>query len=524
MHQLDTFKTRPHFKTLQAEIEEVVKRALEGYSPNRFARHKIIRDAVFDFSSYHRHEIDIIDSPIIQRLRGIFQTSLALFVYPCSNHSRFEHSLSCVGLAERVASVIHSRNAELMPEHSVLELRLAALLHDCGHGPFSHASEEIYGAFDIFNKLREENADLLQNPRNGAGEILSFLIVMSPSFTQLWEHIKGLYKSEPAYHSVLEKIDLERVALMILGRVSQFYGLGDQFFDQIINGPYDVDKLDYIHRDGYFTGLGTSIDVPRLLQTLHVYHSKDTGMQSLAVDITGVTSLEQLLFSKMLLFSVVYHHHKVRASFLAMKALFEQMDVNGWTINERYFRKPVDFLEIDDYDVLNNLHPIPELRAATRRLKNRVLPRGALLLAFHTVEDPESWQTLMSIAGSKAEQNQIRLDIANAIGSPHYEVHVDIPRPPSFKKISDQGLVRISSRSTVSLEDVYPTSGWVEAYSENRYKAYVFAPREKAESAARAALDILRGKGVRVKREALDLVKHEDTVVEDLVKNHKCAA
>ncbi len=131
--------------TLRADIESYLAPVLRKYRDRLrpYARSKIVRDVIWGFNVYEPHELAIIDSPPFQRLRNIFQTSLALFTYPCSVHSRFEHSLGCATVASRMLEAIRRRTG-LSNATLEIEARVAALLHDLGHGPFSHSSERYY--------------------------------------------------------------------------------------------------------------------------------------------------------------------------------------------------------------------------------------------------------------------------------------------------------------------------------------------------------------------------------------------
>ncbi len=191
------------------------------------------------------------------------------------------------------------------------EVRLAALLHDVGHGPFSHASERVYESFDEIQKVKDERPDLFKE--RDPHEILSYFIVVSDRFEELWRDIIRLYSPEDIKFDLTD-IELKNVALMILG---QHPNAAMKFFAQMVNGPHDADKFDYIIRDGYLTGLRTAIDIDRFFLSLGTYLVKHTDERQLCVDLGGVIALEQLLFNKMQLYSSVYHHQKVRAALQA---------------------------------------------------------------------------------------------------------------------------------------------------------------------------------------------------------------
>src|SRR5688500_18917881 len=107
---------------------------------------RLIRDPIFGYLSLRPYEVLIVDSPLYQRLRGIFQTALAFLTYPSSIHTRFEHSLNSLNLASRVIHALIVKGVYISPT-SEAEIRLAALLHDIGHCIFSHGSEFFYRDF-----------------------------------------------------------------------------------------------------------------------------------------------------------------------------------------------------------------------------------------------------------------------------------------------------------------------------------------------------------------------------------------
>ena len=180
-----------------------------------------------------------------------------------------------------------------------------------------------------------------------------------------------------------------------------------------------------------------------------------------------------------------------------------------WRIKGLAFDDPCHFLQVDDYDILNGLHKPKSLRDYIQNLKYRILPKVALVLAAHTVQDEESMEKVISLSKEPGKLLKLRNRVAKEGGLPDYEVHFDFPRPPDFQKEAIKCLVRVSNESTVSLDEIYPTSGWVTAYSQNRFRAYVFSPRHSTGKIARIAARILRSEGILLKRQAFSLAKHE---------------
>lgn len=297
-------------RDFEERVEDFVQESLSGYVPSMIRSDKIIRDAILGHHLFYQHEINLIDSPLLQRLRRVHQTALAYLTYPAATHTRFEHSLGVVIFAQKMIDALNhssrgrTRRPMLISDVQVTELRLAALLHDVGHCLFSHASEIVYDNWDSTGELRAlRRADSGLFGEAAGHEILSYYIVRSAPFRRLWEDIVGLYKGASVrLYRILTKVNLKRVANIIIGvRASKNY---PTWLSKIINGPFDADKLDYMGRDGYFSGLVTPIDTDRLFVSLSVFNHGNYE-PFICVDISGATALEQILFNKMLLFSSV---------------------------------------------------------------------------------------------------------------------------------------------------------------------------------------------------------------------------
>jgi uncharacterized protein len=140
---LESSAEPPELTALQREVNDFVEEVLGDHKPLIYDDGKIVRDAVFGFQWLSAHEWSLVDSPLVQRLRFVHQTAVAFLLYPCARHSRFEHSLGVAALAGRIAESLNQTNPGILDQYDIAEVRLAALLHDCGHGLFSHLGEGI---------------------------------------------------------------------------------------------------------------------------------------------------------------------------------------------------------------------------------------------------------------------------------------------------------------------------------------------------------------------------------------------
>ncbi len=462
---------------LGAELDRYLAQALQDYRNrlSRYSQRKIVRDVIWDFNVCEPHELAIIDSPPFQRLRNIFQTSLALFTYPCCVHSRFEHSLGTAAVASRMLAAIKQRTGhrDLVSE---TETRLAALLHDLGHGPFSHTSERFYEQLRTPNGTRIFEELARQEPLfadASASEIISYLLITTPSFKELWQDIVKMYNSPDLD---LRSVDLERVATMILGTDDKV-GADKRFYRQIVNGPFDADKLDYLPRDGYFTGLEIVVDIERLLHTITVAQHK--GEMDIAVVASGSSVLEQVLFAKTQLYSSVYHHHKVRAAHQLLTQLLTSMAERSYKPGGRDLKQPGSYVMLDDYDFLHTIPDDEELNALVSKIKGRVLPKRALAISYSCFapDDFESrlnFDKLFDPTNDEAAR-EIEAAIIAELGLKRWEVTVDVPDLPRLGG-TGQALVQLGKdgKDNVPLQDIYPAGAWAKAYAGYRKVAYVF--------------------------------------------------
>jgi uncharacterized protein len=232
-----------------------------GYQKNK---RKIINDPVYGFISIPGDFVfDLIEHPWFQRLRNIKQLGLTSFVYPGANHTRFQHGLGALHLMEMAISTLRSKGAEISQAEEEATY-MAILLHDAGHGPFSHALET-----SIINGITHEDLSLLL-------------------MRKLNEEYKGM-------------LDLA---------INIFQGTYQRrFLHELISGQMDMDRLDYLRRDCFFTGvIEGSVGSERIIRMLNVVDD------TLVVDEKGIYSLEKFLIARRLMYWQVYMHKTVISS------------------------------------------------------------------------------------------------------------------------------------------------------------------------------------------------------------------
>lgn len=462
------------------KIEEFITTIFEGFTSKKVRDHKVIHERVWGSNIYFEHEIAILDSPLIQRLRQIHQTGLVFFTYPSALHTRFDHTLGCMSLVPRLVKRLKERESKTgivindNPRTGDLaSLRMAALLHDCGHAFFSHVSEEYY-QWDI-ELLKILSRDQFTHCK--PHEILSYLIVKSKAFDRFFKTITSNYPIE---------IDLTSVANYIIGKSDDKSKL---FLSHIINGPFDVDKLDYIFRDSAFAGLSLTVNLERFLYTLSCYRFGD-GTCDLILE--SPTAAEQILFSKMLLYSLIYHHQKVKASDYQLFGLIEYIDDNSIMINGHILNDPVEFLYLNDNDILTANQGVSFLTKASKKFRERDLIKRAMVICKDTVSNYDAYIDSLTRLNNDPQKiyslrKEIRNELPSALKNKYsvHEIHISLPKIPSLREatqtfvggqyMKNEG----GTRMPVVLEDLFPLTGWLSAYSNKQWRGHIYCPDDE---------------------------------------------
>ena len=335
-----------------------------------------IVDPIHDFIRVYDHELKIIDTPIFQRLRRIRQLSGAHLTYPAAQHTRFEHSLGVMHIASQAGQALNEKG--ILKSYDIQVLRLAGLLHDIGHGPFSHLFEEVIQqkkfSHEDFGKeiiLKSEIGDSLS--KNGYDKKLITKVAFGDSKLQ--------------------------------------------YMNEIISGALSADMMDYLLRDGYFTGAEhAQIDHKRITQSLDVHQKK------LALERSALYSFESMMHSRYQMFKAVYFHKTVRAAeVMLLEALRLSDDEFGFTsfnINE--------YVKLTDEYVLSTLisSKSSKLKRA-RQFAEDYQNRKLLKCVFERI------LTSRTNLG-KARTNELRTSISKKSKVDESEIFVDSSVTPSI--------------------------------------------------------------------------------------------
>jgi hypothetical protein len=340
-----------------------------------------IKDPVYGYVYITEAEKEVIDSFPFQRLRRLRQLAGAEFVYPGANHTRFEHSIGVMYLAGRLAE--NPNLTQHLSEDNTQMIRIAALLHDVGHGPFSHVFEHLLVKF--LGKTHED---------------MNVWVVQG---SELKDVINQL------------GYDPNVVAKLSVGRLHK---PGGAFMDQIIRSAVDVDKLDFVVRDTHHTGAEYGyVDVFRII------HMLDVIDENLAVDLGALSALESFILARIESFKSIYFHRVARA---AQLMIAEAMEVAKDELGLVDFKSPEDYLAFDDCTVWAMLKKCKKSRGIIENLERRRLLKCAYDQTFY-VRD----KTVSSIFSVEKVRNQIRDQIASEAGVKPEFVVIDVPTLPS---------------------------------------------------------------------------------------------
>jgi HD superfamily phosphohydrolase len=291
---------------------------------------KRIFDPIHHFIQLSAAEARLLDLPAMQRLRRLRQLGLAYLAFPSAEHSRFTHALGALAIGTRAFDELVRNAPERFGDAGTTAyqrrlVRAALLLHDVGHGPFSHSCEAVLG---IRHEARTR--DLIALPDIAAG--ISDLEVDAAD-------VLGLIAGDP--HSRYPALR------------------------ELVSGPnLDADRMDYLLRDAYFTGVSNGrYDAEQLIGSLRVLERE--GRLVVGIDRRGVVALESFVMARYMMFASVYFHHTTRM----FEHILHEVLHDLWP-SPRALDPVEEFLRWDDFRVLNALDDAHS--EAARALRNRV--------------------------------------------------------------------------------------------------------------------------------------------------------
>jgi HD superfamily phosphohydrolase len=381
---------------------------------------KVVLDPVHGYIELDDLAQDLLSTPQMQRLRRIRQLGFSNLVYPGANHSRFEHSLGTMHLASTL-----TRGLDSIEEDKKTEIKAAALLHDIGHGPFSHVTENV---IDKYTRRRHDDVkEILEK-----GEIREVLNKYGISSGNLVKHIKG-----------------------------------ETSLGQILSSEIDVDRMDYLVRDAHYTGVAFGVvDYNRLIKKMNFHEDR------LVIDYGGLKAAESLLVSRFWMNTSVYYHHVTRISEAMCSRAVEYMIEN----NEL---DPFRLRHMDDIDLIASMRKATGYAGELSRLLDaRKLYKRALYVGLADVGK--------IVLRHRDRIRRVEKEIAELAGvSPEY-VLVDIPKTPEMLEM--QAMIKTDHKMIPLNEASHFVSILKEADMDN-WRMGVYSPKEHCEVVETAARD-----------------------------------
>ena len=396
-----------------------------------------IRDPVYGYVKINQIEKNLIDNRFLQRLKRIKQLGLVHLVYPGAEHSRFTHSIGTMYIAGRMGERLKEQG--FISDDDVQLLRLAGLLHDIGHGPFSHVFEDI-----LFAKRKETHEDLT-----------------------IWL----ITKSEISDIINSFGFDPQKVASLSVGR----YKGRKEYLNDILVSGFCADILDYLLRDSHYTGVEYGrIDIFRIIDSISVVDDR------LAVDSAALYALESLVIARYEMFRAVYFHRTVRAASLMIR---EAMRLADSFIGLTSFDSPDTFYPlVDEFVIISILSKksdekeIKQAKEFVKALLTRRLLKCSYEQIFHTqdefysslIKEEGIRKQIIELIAKKAQVpiSEIYLDFPTILSVPHYPIR----EFPTFIKIEDQYEIKSLPSLSILVKSLSGYMNLLRVYSSESHR------------------------------------------------------
>ena len=393
---------------------------------------EILRDPVWNNIRVDEITLELVDTEVFQRLRYVRQLGWTYLVYPGATHSRFEHALGTHHLSRRTLALLcEAEDATSISEQEQAIVRSAALLHDVGHYPFSHALEEI-GA------LHHED-------------------VARPLITQ--GAIASLLASRLGDDAPARVFDLIR-------------GESKSALQGLISGSLDLDKIEYLKRDAFMCGVPYGeIDVDRLTNSLVLVDDPATGRSAIGVQEKALSALESLLFAKYQMYRNVYWHHAVRSATAMYKRLVEDA-IEAGIVDGR------SLASYTDEGLMHRLESAWPTQLLVALKERKLYKRAAEWPAAELDGDTIEW-----IASDRKRVTDAENLLAKEFGLAPGELLLDYPaktqmlgldipvlrRSGRVERLTGEGWIGTINLPTLS-EELYKSARWLRVFTAKRTK------------------------------------------------------
>lgn len=394
---------------------------------------KFIRDSLYGNIEVDGIFLELMETPEIQRLHGIKQLGLTYLVYPGANHTRLEHSLGTSYIARKMAKALGI---------DAMQAGVAALLHDIGHGPFSHTLEYL-----MHERIGKDHMDITREM------ILGKTLLSDCEYETTIKEILSKYG-----------MDARKIADAIAGK-------GE--ISKIIHGTLDADQIDYLMRDAYYTGVAYGvIDSDRIIQTMKLYN------KDIVFERKGVTALESMLVARSLMYSSVYLHKTVRiAELMLVKAVERALSF--------------DFSLMNDAELIENLKRMGGYQEdIITRIKYRRLFKKVIAKSFSQLNERDREQI------SQIDSREIEEKISKKIGKEGYVI-VDIPgkdillSEPRLKKMD---IKILDGKRIKKLSEITPIANALQLRGITEWALMVCSPEKYRDEVKKYAEKLLFAK------------------------------
>jgi HD superfamily phosphohydrolase len=391
---------------------------------------EILRDPVWNNIRVDELTLNLVDTEVFQRLRYVRQLGWTYLVYPGATHTRFEHALGTHHLSRRTLALLcEAEDAASISEEEQAIVRSAALLHDVGHYPFSHALEEI-GAL---------HHEAVARPLITEGSVASILA-------------ERLGKDAPA-----------RVFELIRGQ-------SESALQGLISGSLDLDKIEYLKRDAFMCGVPYGeIDVDRLTNSLVLVDDPATGRRAIGVREKALSALESLLFAKYQMYRNVYWHHAVRSATAMYKRLVEDALQAGVVSVESLAR-------YTDEGLMHRLESAWPTQLLVSLKERKLYKRAAEWPAAELDVDKVEW-----MATDRKRVAEKENELAKELGLGPGELLLDYPtktqmlgldipvlrRSGQVERLTGEGWIGTINLPSLS-EELYKSARWLRVFTAKR--------------------------------------------------------
>lgn len=546
-----------NLRAYRTDVEALARFWLEPFIASLPSRGRIsqkeFNDPVWRTIVLRPLEVAVLDSPLLQRLRWIRQLGVAEFVFPGASHTRFQHSIGTLHMVDQLVEAVRlNAGPDSIDEPMRRTLRLTALCHDIGHGVMSHVSDNAMLLLEAAEDVRLDFEGTYGIEKPALSEIAAYYLIGSPAFGEL---IRAAQEASHD-HSLPEDVqDLMKkciVGMPIYAEIPQL--------QELISGPFDGDKLDYMTRDAQMAGVPVVTDIPRLVRKVRglrvarddlpveIGEHVSGGLPSylmLGIEHSGGRTLDELMLGRVLLFDKIYRHQKIRA----IEAMVALIILKVAAFSGRHpALTPLLFtdeqmLDLDLQDVVRlagrELEPAEAEELATairfgKLVKNRDLldrcfafstrmpldplaelepQRGGLLQLQSEATDRDKRSALARSVAAETRKVLAVLGLGGMVGpyEPDLSSWIWLDPPESSRQsnvVSRAYLITGDSHYIKFQDDSGESKSWADAYVQVRDLGYIFGPAPLTPYIYLAAERVVREQyGVRVPPSMVDYSK-----------------